>query len=222
MRKRFFPPGLYFSGMACVLNVCMWLCAWSNRHIKRNQYNRVPVGIVKTSVKENQIKPTDFTDYTDDEGRVWKRQPVVTALFHQFPGAKHPNLKFLHEVRNRRAFSLRLFLLTTLFSSSFCFCCCYAQEVSPVATALPFLSYLVVGSSEAILAPNNTYVQRGSKQGTFNYAHGFTFTNVVLHFFLDMLPHFLNEDYASFPLQGTNHYQAEKGATGSSKKHDEL
>jgi hypothetical protein len=51
------------------------------------------------------------------------------------------------------------------------------------------------GSFEAILQPDGSYLTTGKKQGTYNYGHPSPFLGVLIHTFLDVIPHFVNGNY---------------------------
>lgn len=111
--------------------------------------------------------------YKDEEGRVWEKQPQIKNKFHQTPSPVPPIAVPYPNVEGPLEFS----------------------EESP---NWKFLSKEVDGSGsyEAILQPDGTYLTKGKKQGTYNYGHPSGFWGIIKHTFLDVIPHFFNNDYA--------------------------
>lgn len=66
---------------------------------------------------------------------------------------------------------------------------------------IKLLCELPNGSSyEAILQPNNTYLNKGPKQGTYNYSHPISTWGKMKHIILDVAPHFINDRYTPTPM----------------------
>ena len=68
-----------------------------------------------------------------------------------------------------------------------------------INTEYPYLKLLCIqkdGSSyEAILKPNNEYLTKGDKRGTFNYASPEDIWATTKHIFMDVIPHFICSEY---------------------------
>ena len=63
----------------------------------------------------------------------------------------------------------------------------------------PNLKFLSIdgrgGSLEGILQPDGSYLVKGKKQGTYNYANPEGIWGYTLHILLDVIPHLFNSDY---------------------------
>jgi len=109
--------------------------------------------------------------FTDETGLIWELQPNFKNKLHQ-PDRKTEN------VNNP-----------------------YPNVIGELTLDLenPNLKFLCKNetnqSCEAILQPNGKYLTKGSKQGTYNYSHPSGFFGNIKHFFLDVMPHFVNRRY---------------------------
>jgi hypothetical protein len=69
-------------------------------------------------------------------------------------------------------------------------------EYKPDYPNLKFLSMLENSdSAEAILQPDGTWLNEGSKMGTYNYYNPSGFRGYTLHVLLDVIPHLFNTNY---------------------------
>jgi hypothetical protein len=148
-----------------IVIITYWLISYGDWHLKRNQRNMLPEGLLTFSAEND--------NYTDENGKYWWLQPHMRNVFHQpdtvpvpYEGAApypnvspspeydpyHPNLKFLSPDDNG-------------------------------------------GSFEAILQPDGTFLLSGKKQGTYNYGHPEGIAGYVIHTFADVIPHLFNSGY---------------------------
>lgn len=109
--------------------------------------------------------------YEDEAGLLWELQPHIKNKFHQpdhesdMVEDPYPNLDG-----------------TLIFD--------------PKNPNLKLLSKDKTGGSyEAILQPDGTFLIDGPKQGTYNYSHPGGILGSIKHVFLDVIPHFVSDDY---------------------------
>lgn len=68
--------------------------------------------------------------------------------------------------------------------------------IDPEHPNIKLLCLLPSGASyEAILQPDNTYLNESGKQGTYNYSSPKGFWGYFKHVIYDVLPHFINSNY---------------------------
>lgn len=120
------------------------------------------------------LKPDGDRLYVDEADRIWELQPQIKNKFHQPPGPVPPIPVPYPNVVGSLEFDVN----------------------SP---NWKFLSKVEEGngSYEAILQPEGTYLTDGEKQGTYNYGHPSGFLGSFKHTFLDVIPHFFNDDYSN-------------------------
>ncbi len=64
-----------------IVVVAFYALSQSSYHVDRNQYNLLPVGI---------LKPNGATLYVDEADRIWELQPQIKNKFHQPAGPVPP------------------------------------------------------------------------------------------------------------------------------------
>lgn len=115
--------------------------------------------------------------FVDDSDRTWLLQPHSKNIFHQ-PGGIAELVEKAYPI------------LDTVI----------AMDVDN-----PNLKFLSEdgngGSYEAILQPDGTWLTTGILQGTYNYCHPSGFMGSLGHFFVDMLPGFVNSNYPDLEAQ---------------------
>jgi hypothetical protein len=126
---------------------------------------------VHNVLPKGTLSNSDSNVYTDGAGITWILQPHSKNIFHQpdtvatAPENPYPNLSS-------------------------------APEFDSENPNLKFLSEDGTGGSyEAILQPNGTWLTAGVLQGTYNFGHPSGLWGSVKHFFVDMLPGFVNSEY---------------------------
>jgi hypothetical protein len=119
------------------------------------------------------LTPVGDQWYKDETDRIWELQPQIKNKFHQ-PSSPVPPIPVPYP--NVEG----------------------SLEFDPKSPNWKFLSEVKEGSGsyEAILQPDGTYLTTGTKQGTYNYGHPSGFWGSVRHTFLDLIPHFFNDDYS--------------------------
>lgn len=119
-----------------------------------------------------QLSRLDEITFSDEMGNTWIIQPNSKNQFHQ------PSEIFSNDI------SLPYSIL---------------ENPPEINSEYPYLKLLCIqkgGSSyEAILKPNNEYLTRGNKRGTFNYASPEGFWGITKHIFIDVIPHFVCSEY---------------------------
>lgn len=112
--------------------------------------------------------------YKDEAGLIWELQPNSKNIFHQPDQTPVPAPPIPVPYPN---------ILPAL-------------NYNPDYPNLKFLSLDGKGGSfEGILQPDGTYLIKGKKQGTFNYANPLGFWGYFKHAVLDVIPHLFNSNY---------------------------
>jgi hypothetical protein len=127
---------------------------------------------IHNKLPEGALTLTNPEVYVDEPGTSWALQPQSKNIFHQpdtIAGPQenpYPNLDHVPDFDRNR----------------------------------PNLKFLAKdgsgGSYEAILQPNGTWLTAGVLQGTYNFGHPEGIWGSIKHFFVDMLPGFVNSEYS--------------------------
>lgn len=121
---------------------------------------------------DGRLQQVQASKYVDENGLFWELQPQIKNKFHQpdrvleSVESPYPNVDG-------------------------------ALSFDPKHPNVKFLSTTSNGGSyEAILQPDGSYLTEGPKRGTYNYGHPGSLWGMIKHALLDVVPHFVNAEYA--------------------------